>query len=118
MSQCAQNFYNRSKSTISVSPAPHPLHKFSRTVHSDFQREFHFRDSYYSQGLPAPSMMSTSPTLQSHTKLTPEIAHEPKTIWVCPTFNYNATPLAPPGTQVIIHERTTVRGTWESHGVK
>ena len=32
-------------------------------------------------------------------------------------FNYNATPLAPPGTQVIIHENTNVRGTWEYHGV-
>ena len=33
-------------------------------------------------------------------------------------FNYNATPLAPPGTQVIIHEKPTVRGTWTSHEVK
>ena len=33
-------------------------------------------------------------------------------------FNYNATPLAPPDTQVIIHEKPTVRGTWASHGVK
>ena len=33
-------------------------------------------------------------------------------------FNYNATPLAPPGTQVIIHEKLAVRGTMASHGVK
>ena len=33
-------------------------------------------------------------------------------------FNYDATPLAPPGTQVIIHGTPTVRGTWESHGLK
>ena len=33
-------------------------------------------------------------------------------------FNYDATPLSPPGTPVIIHENPTVRGTWESHGVK
>ena len=33
-------------------------------------------------------------------------------------FNYDATPLAPPGTQVIIHEKPTVRGTWASHRVK
>ena len=33
-------------------------------------------------------------------------------------FNYNATPLATPGTQVVIHEKPTVRGTWVSHGVK
>ena len=32
-------------------------------------------------------------------------------------FNYNATPLAPPVTQVIIHEKPAVRGTWASHGV-
>ena len=33
-------------------------------------------------------------------------------------FNYNATPLAPPGTQVIVHGKRTMGGTWESHGVK
>ena len=33
-------------------------------------------------------------------------------------FNYNTTPLAPPGTQVIVHEKPTARGTWESYGVK
>ena len=33
-------------------------------------------------------------------------------------FNYDAMPLAPPGTQVIIDEKLTVRGTWSSHGVK
>ena len=33
-------------------------------------------------------------------------------------FNYNTTPIAPPGTQVVIHEKPTVKGTWESHGVK
>ena len=32
-------------------------------------------------------------------------------------FNYDATPLAPSGTQVIIYENPTVRGTWASHGV-
>ena len=33
-------------------------------------------------------------------------------------FNYNATPLAPPDTQIIVHEKPTVRGTWEENGVK
>ena len=33
-------------------------------------------------------------------------------------FNHNTTPLAPPVTQVIIHEKLTVRGTWAPHGVK
>ena len=33
-------------------------------------------------------------------------------------LNYNATPLALPGTQVIIHEKPMVRGTWAPHGVK
>ena len=33
-------------------------------------------------------------------------------------LDYNATPLSPPGTQVIIHENPTVRGRWTSHGVK
>ena len=33
-------------------------------------------------------------------------------------FSYNSTPVAPPGTQVIFHEKSTVRGTWASHVVK
>ena len=33
-------------------------------------------------------------------------------------FNYNAPLLAPPSTQVIIHEKPTVKDTWASHGVK
>ena len=33
-------------------------------------------------------------------------------------FNYNTTPLAPPNTQIIVHEKPTVRGTWAAHGVK
>ena len=33
-------------------------------------------------------------------------------------FNYNAMPLSPPGTQVIIHKKPTVGDTWAYHGVK
>ena len=33
-------------------------------------------------------------------------------------FNYNATSLAPTGTQIIINYEPTVKGTWESHEVK
>ena len=32
-------------------------------------------------------------------------------------FDYNRTPLAPPGTRVVVHEKPTDRGTWEAHGV-
>jgi hypothetical protein len=32
-------------------------------------------------------------------------------------FDYNKTPLAPPGTKVIIHEKTDHRGSWSSHGL-
>ena len=66
-------------------------------------------------------MVPTSPTRQSHTQFTLTIRMNPKLSgyaqhrWV---FNYNATPLAPPGTQVIIHEKPTVRVTWSSYGVK
>lgn len=31
-------------------------------------------------------------------------------------FDYNATPLAPPGTRVIIHEKPDQRGSWAPHG--
>ena len=31
-------------------------------------------------------------------------------------FNCDATPLAPPGTRVIVHEKPAVRGTWAPHG--
>ena len=32
------------------------------------------------------------------------------------TFDFTRTPLAPPGTRVIIHEKPTVRQTWAPHG--
>ena len=32
-------------------------------------------------------------------------------------FNYDKPPLAPPGTQIIIHETPSVRKTWAPHGV-
>jgi hypothetical protein len=32
------------------------------------------------------------------------------------TFDFNATPLAPPGTRVIMHEKSTVRRTFAPHG--
>ena len=34
------------------------------------------------------------------------------------SFNYLATPLGPPGTKVIIHEKPKSRGTWAPHGVE
>ena len=33
-------------------------------------------------------------------------------------FNYNATTLVPPGTQIFFYEKPTVRGTWAARGVK
>ena len=33
-------------------------------------------------------------------------------------FNYNATTLPPPGTQIIAHEKPTARGTWAVNGAK
>ena len=32
-------------------------------------------------------------------------------------FNYNKTPIAPPGCKVIVHEPPNKRGTWDIHGV-
>ena len=34
------------------------------------------------------------------------------------TFDFNRTPLAPPGTRVLIHEPSTVRETWAPHAVE
>jgi hypothetical protein len=34
------------------------------------------------------------------------------------TFDYNKTPLAPPGTKVIIHEKPQQRKTWDPHGTE
>eukprot|EP00957_Ditylum_brightwellii_P044649 3384943-Ditylum_brightwellii.AAC.1 len=31
--------------------------------------------------------------------------------------NFNSMPLAPPGTKVIVHEKSTVHCTWSPHGV-
>lgn len=32
-------------------------------------------------------------------------------------FDYNKTPLAPPGIKVLVHEKPSNRGTWDPHGV-
>ena len=32
--------------------------------------------------------------------------------------DYNAQPVAPPGIQVLIHEKSTTRRTWAPHGVE
>ena len=32
-------------------------------------------------------------------------------------FDYNRTPLAPPGTRVLVHEKSGARGTWAPHAV-
>ena len=66
-------------------------------------------------------MVPTYPTRHSNDQLTLTISHETKKSGYARLhgeFNYDATPLAPPGTQVIIHENPTVKGTWASHGVK
>jgi hypothetical protein len=34
------------------------------------------------------------------------------------TFNYNRTPMAPPGRKVIIHEKPQQRKTWDPHGTE
>jgi len=31
-------------------------------------------------------------------------------------FDYNATPMAPPGTRVLLHEKPSIRGSWALHG--
>jgi hypothetical protein len=33
------------------------------------------------------------------------------------TFDYNRTPLAPPGTKIVIHEKPNQRRTWDPHGI-
>jgi len=33
------------------------------------------------------------------------------------TFDFNRTPLEPPGTRVLVHEKPLLRGTWSPHGV-
>ena len=32
-------------------------------------------------------------------------------------FDYNRTPLAPPGIRVVVHDKPSERGSWDSHGV-
>ena len=44
MSQCSQNFHEESKWELSVSPAPHPSQKLSRTGHLNLQGAFHSRN--------------------------------------------------------------------------
>lgn len=32
-------------------------------------------------------------------------------------FDYNSTPLAPPGTKVVVHQKPQVRASWDPHGI-
>ena len=32
-------------------------------------------------------------------------------------FDYNRTPLAPPGIRVVVHKKTRERASWDAHGV-
>lgn len=34
------------------------------------------------------------------------------------TFNYNATPMAPPGSPILIHNKPSTRKSWAPHGVE
>jgi len=48
------------------------------------------------------------------------IAYQPRLLaWsqVHGTFDFNRTPLAPPGTRVLVHEKPSLRGTWSPHAV-
>ena len=33
-------------------------------------------------------------------------------------FDFNATPMAPPGTKVVVHEKADSRKSWAGHGIK
>ena len=35
---------------------------------------------------------------------------------VCGVYDYNSTPIGPPGTRVLVHEKANERGTWAPHG--
>ena len=35
---------------------------------------------------------------------------------VCGVYDYNRTPIGPPGTRVLVHEKSNQRGTWAPHG--
>ena len=52
MSKFAQKFHKGGKWDISVSPAPHPLQKLSRTGHLCLQGAFHSRNIEYPQEVP------------------------------------------------------------------
>ena len=85
MSKCSKTIYEGGERKFSVSLAPHPSEKLSRTINQDFQRALYSGTLQRSQGLPAPYLVPAYPTRHSHAQLTPKIAHEPKTFWVCTT---------------------------------
>ena len=113
--------YEGGERMISTSPTSHPSEKLSRTSNQNFQGTLHRGNFQYSQVLPASSLVQTHPTRRPQAQLSPKISHEPQLpgyAQLHDDFNYNATPLASLGTQVIIHEKPTVRGTWAPHGMK
>jgi hypothetical protein len=57
---------------------------------------------------------TTTLNLLRASRLNPQLSSEAQ---LNGAFDYNRTPLAPPGTKVIVHETSSVRQSWAPHGV-
>ena len=121
MSQCAQKFHEGGKQEISVSPAPHPSQKLIRQAICTFKDNSiavlasthkYLPIHLWCQLLPHASL-ALNLLRQSH--INPKIYGYAK---LHGEFNYNATTIDLPETQVIIHEKPTVIVTWTSGGLK
>jgi hypothetical protein len=53
--------------------------------------------------------------LLRRSRITPQLSSQSQ---INGAFHFNRTPLAPPGTKVIIHEKPSTRGTWAPHAVE
>ena len=75
------------------------------TLHSDFPLHLWCR---------LITLASTTLNLLRPSRINPRLSAEECLNGV---FDYNKTPIAPPGCKVVVHESTTNKGTWSPHGV-
>jgi hypothetical protein len=61
-------------------------------------------------------MVQARPSSKHHTQPTSSIMTEPAYAQLFGQFDFNRTPLAPPGTRILSHDKLVKRASWATHG--
>ena len=118
--------HDRERRTLPTHSTQPPQTKFSRTCNPDIQKSLYCRTHQPKQKLPGQFLVQVATALPTHLEPPPSVTDQPKTLRLRPAprrlrlqpnaFNFNHTPLAPPGTKIIIHNKPEIRGSWATRG--